>query len=110
MSRCCRLHIFYCFFDKRIQVKGFFLVCKLTCLHLGHIEQIGDEEAVVCYDADTGKERWSYSYAARFSDPTGDGPRATPTVAAFTAATGEILREYDRQRARNHHGNSAAAR
>jgi hypothetical protein len=24
--------------------------------------------------------------------------------------TGEILREYDRQRARNHHGTSAAAR
>jgi dTMP kinase len=24
--------------------------------------------------------------------------------------TGEILREYDRQRARNHHGSSAAAR
>ncbi|HMP01388.1 MAG TPA: PQQ-like beta-propeller repeat protein [Gemmatales bacterium] len=46
------------------------------------IEQRGDKEAVVCYDADTGAERWVYEQVGRFSEPLGgDGPRATPTIA-----------------------------
>jgi outer membrane protein assembly factor BamB len=60
------------------------------------LEQIGGEEVVVCYDADTGKERWSYGYSARFADPTGDGPRATPTIADGDVysfgATGVLVR------------------
>ena len=47
------------------------------------IEQRGDKEAVVCYDQDTGRERWVYDYPALFvrSEPMGgDGPRATPTI------------------------------
>jgi outer membrane protein assembly factor BamB len=49
------------------------------------IEQRGDSEVVVCYDRASGKERWAHSYPAAFrhSEPMGgDGPRATPTIAA----------------------------
>jgi outer membrane protein assembly factor BamB len=45
------------------------------------IEQRRDQEAVVCYDTATGKERWVYSYPAFFQESMGgDGPRATPTI------------------------------
>lgn len=47
------------------------------------IEQRGDDEAVVCYDRATGKERWVHSYPALFhrSEPMGgDGPRTTPNI------------------------------
>lgn len=45
------------------------------------IEQRRDQEAVVAYDFDTGKERWKHQYAALFSETLGgDGPRATPTI------------------------------
>jgi outer membrane protein assembly factor BamB len=43
-------------------------------------EQRGENEAVVCYAADTGKELWSAEEPARFTEPlAGVGPRATPT-------------------------------
>ncbi len=45
-------------------------------------EQWGDHEAVVCYDASTGKELWVHEEAGRFWEPTaGAGPRATPCFA-----------------------------
>ncbi len=45
------------------------------------IEQRGKEEAVVCYDLATGKQRWVHSYPAFFTEQLGgDGPRATPTI------------------------------
>ncbi len=45
-------------------------------------EQRGDNEAVVCLDAQTGEEVWSYEYPARFWEAiAGAGPRATPTLA-----------------------------
>jgi outer membrane protein assembly factor BamB len=45
------------------------------------MEQRGTDEAVVCYDARTGAERWIHAYQTRFSETMGgDGPRATPTV------------------------------
>src|SRR5262249_35753456 len=61
------------------------------------IEQHDGEEAVVCCDADTGRERWSYRYPALFSEGMGgDGPRATPTVADgdiyALGATGHLVR------------------
>jgi outer membrane protein assembly factor BamB len=61
------------------------------------IEQVGGDEAVVCYDADTGKERWNYSYKGLFSEAMGgDGPRATPTIADgdvySLGATGKLVR------------------
>jgi outer membrane protein assembly factor BamB len=46
------------------------------------IEQRRDQEAVVCYDVATGRERWLHDYAAHFTEKLGgDGPRATPTLA-----------------------------
>jgi outer membrane protein assembly factor BamB len=46
------------------------------------IEQRGTNEAVVCYDTDTGLERWAHKYPAHFSEQMGgDGPRATPAIA-----------------------------
>jgi outer membrane protein assembly factor BamB len=48
------------------------------------IEQRRDYEVVVCYDAQSGKERWIYQpeQPARFYEPLGgEGPRATPTIA-----------------------------
>lgn len=48
--------------------------------HLFTQEQRGEEEAVVCYDATTGKELWLHTDKARFYEPvSGPGPRATPT-------------------------------
>lgn len=44
-------------------------------------EQRGDEEVVVCYDAETGAELWAYAYRSRFWEALGGvGPRATPTL------------------------------
>lgn len=46
------------------------------------IEQRGGEEVVVCYEAATGKECWTYPYPALFKETMGgSGPRATPTIA-----------------------------
>lgn len=43
-------------------------------------EQRGDDEAVVCYQADTGKELWAHLDKTRFWEVVaGAGPRATPT-------------------------------
>ncbi len=61
------------------------------------IEQVGGDEAVVCYDADTGKERWSYGYPALFKEAMGGpGPRATPTIVDgdvySLGATGVLVR------------------
>ncbi|MFO0880384.1 MAG: PQQ-binding-like beta-propeller repeat protein [Gemmataceae bacterium] len=44
------------------------------------IEQRGTDEVVVCYDRATGQQRWAHIYPAQFKDPTGWGPRATPTI------------------------------
>ncbi len=45
-------------------------------------EQLGEQEAVVCYGADSGLEIWTRPIESRFSDPLGGpGPRATPTLA-----------------------------
>jgi outer membrane protein assembly factor BamB len=44
------------------------------------MEQRGDDEAVVCYDANTGEPVWLYDYPARFWEVMGGlGPRATPS-------------------------------
>jgi outer membrane protein assembly factor BamB len=44
--------------------------------------QDGADEAVVCWDAATGKELWRFKYAAHFRHRQfGDGPRSTPAIA-----------------------------
>jgi outer membrane protein assembly factor BamB len=44
-------------------------------------EQRGDNEAVVCLNAETGKVLWAHEYASRFWEAiAGAGPRATPTI------------------------------
>lgn len=43
-------------------------------------EQLGDDEAVICYDASTGEEFWIHRDKVRFTETmAGPGPRATPT-------------------------------
>jgi outer membrane protein assembly factor BamB len=45
------------------------------------LEQLGDQEALVCYEAATGKIAWKHSWKAAFRESTGgDGPRSTPTI------------------------------
>jgi hypothetical protein len=45
-------------------------------------EQRGEREVVVCWNADTGEERWAQESPARFFEAVGGpGPRATPTLA-----------------------------
>jgi outer membrane protein assembly factor BamB len=42
--------------------------------------QDGDSEAVVCWDAVTGDERWRFRYRCHYVNGFGSGPRSTPTV------------------------------
>jgi outer membrane protein assembly factor BamB len=43
-------------------------------------EQWNQNETVICYNGDTGKEIWFHEDKARFTEPVaGPGPRATPT-------------------------------
>lgn len=72
-------------------------------------EQRGDDELIVCYHAPTGRPLWSHANRVRFKDPTGDGPRATPTIDGqrvyalgatgildcLDGATGELLWTHD---------------
>ncbi len=39
-----------------------------------------EKETVVCYDRDTGRERWTNDQLGRWKDVMGDGPRATPAI------------------------------
>ena len=60
-------------------------------------EQRKENECVVCYDADTGREVWISEIKTRLNDPLGGpGPRATPAIAdgsVFTLGSmGHLLR------------------
>lgn len=45
------------------------------------IEQRDDKEAVLCYQASSGREIWKYEYPAYFWEGMGGaGPRSTPTI------------------------------
>jgi len=44
-------------------------------------EQRGDEEAVVCYHVESGRQVWIHTDPVRFEEAaSGSGPRATPTI------------------------------
>jgi outer membrane protein assembly factor BamB len=43
------------------------------------IEQRRRQEVVAAYDVETGREIWTHTWNAEFTEETGDGPRATPT-------------------------------
>ena len=63
----------------------------------------GEREVLRALDADTGGELWHSSYPAPFSydpavEPTGPGPRATPTFAdgkLFTLGLGGVVTAFD---------------
>ncbi len=42
--------------------------------------QDGEDETVVCWDADTGTERWRFRYPCKYLNDYGSGPRSTPTM------------------------------
>ena len=78
--------------------------------HLVTQEQRDEAEAVVCYDAATGKEEWSHEDKTRFEESlAGAGPRGTPTfhdgriyalggkgvLNCLNAATGEVVWSHD---------------
>lgn len=45
------------------------------------LEQRGPDEAVVCYDVETGRELWEHRYPSAFDEAMGGpGPRSTPTI------------------------------
>ncbi len=45
------------------------------------LEQRGENETVVCYDTESGAERWVYENPGRFDEAMGGaGPRSTPTI------------------------------
>jgi outer membrane protein assembly factor BamB len=58
-------------------------------------EQRGETEAVLCLDANTGADVWSFEYPSRFWEAVaGAGPRATPTLhegALYTLGAQGIL-------------------
>ncbi len=59
------------------------------------IEQHGEDETVVCYEAATGRKLWEHAYPGRYDNKVaGIGPRSTPTVHgdhAFTlGSTGQL--------------------
>lgn len=61
-------------------------------------EQRESGEFVVCYEANTGKQIWTNYVDARFAEPMGDGPRATPTFTdgkLFTQGATGILQCLD---------------
>jgi outer membrane protein assembly factor BamB len=52
----------------------------VVCNRLFTQEQRGDQEAVVCYEAETGEEIWAHQDKERFYEAVGGpGPRGTPT-------------------------------
>ena len=56
---------------------------------LVYFHRVGDEEVVLCLDAETGVRRWRFAYPTRYRDRYGysNGPRATPVIEARRVTT-----------------------
>ena len=46
--------------------------------------QRGDEEYVLAFDANTGKQLWRVHTGVPFNESRGHGPRSTPTAVSYT--------------------------
>lgn len=47
------------------------------------------DETIACWDAETGKERWRFTYPGYYQNSYGNGPRSTPSIAGdFVYAIG----------------------
>jgi outer membrane protein assembly factor BamB len=66
--------------DWKINVGGGFSSPVLVSGKLVYLDEDGTSEIAHAIDANTGKEIWKVSYAARYSDEWGAGPRATPII------------------------------
>ena len=80
----------------RVPVGGGFAGMAVVGPFLVTVEQIGPNEAVVCYDPDTGGERWRHTLGPTLEDSTGSGPRSTPAIAGrfvyVSGATGRLAK------------------
>lgn len=66
--------------DWKISIGGGFSAPVVTANKLVYLDENGSSEVAHLLDATTGKEVWKVTYADRFSDEWGAGPRATPII------------------------------
>ena len=66
--------------DWKINIGGGFAAPVVSADKLVYVDEDGANEVAHAIDANTGKEIWKATYAARFSDEWGAGPRATPII------------------------------
>lgn len=66
--------------DWKINIGGGFSAPIVSSDKLVYLDEDGSTEVAHAVDAKTGKELWKTSYATRFDDEWGAGPRATPII------------------------------
>jgi len=66
--------------DWKIDIGGGFSAPVVSANKLVYVDEDGASEVAHAIDANTGKEIWKVTYATRFQDEWGAGPRATPIV------------------------------
>ena len=66
--------------DWKISIGGGFSAPVVSANKIVYVDEDGSNEVAHVLDANTGKEIWKVTYAARFQDEWGAGPRATPIV------------------------------
>jgi len=66
--------------DWKVSIGGGFSAPVVTADKLVYVDENGTSEVAHLLDASTGKELWKVTYADRFGDEWGAGPRATPII------------------------------